>query len=139
MKRVWKEVPRDETRAQWAGIYVTMNSKGVIVMNRAAHEQLGRPEAFVLLFDAANGTIGLKPATLETKNAYPAAKSGTHGGRKLNAYRVLKEYGINVRYTLYFPDAELDLDGVLLLNLSTAVIPNRVLKHPTRRAGVNGD
>ena len=31
MKRQWKEIPRGDKRAQWAGMYVTLNSKGSIV------------------------------------------------------------------------------------------------------------
>ena len=61
MKRNWSELPRGDKRAQWAGVYVTMNGKGVIVINRAAHERLGSPDAFLVLYDAPNNTIGLKP------------------------------------------------------------------------------
>jgi hypothetical protein len=133
MKRVWKEVPRGDRRAQWAGMYVTMNRKGMIVLNRAAHERAGGFEAFLLLYDPANNTIGLKPSTPMTRNAYPAAKSGRHGGRRINAYRLLAEWGVVVQETLEFPDAEIDLDGILILNLRTAKVSNRALNHPRRK------
>lgn len=81
MKRHWKEIPRDNKRPQWAGVYVTMNRKGTIVMNREAHEWMGSPGAFNLLFDSANNTIGLKPTSAALRNAYPALISGRHGGR----------------------------------------------------------
>ena len=52
MRRQWKEMPRGDKRAQWAGLYVTMNSKGVVVNltpeERAQLQQLlraGRPAA----------------------------------------------------------------------------------------------
>jgi hypothetical protein len=133
MKRNWSELPRGDQRAQWAGIYVTMNRKGVIVINRAAHERMDRPEAFQVLYDAANNAIGLKPSTRQMRNAYPAAKSGRHGGRKVNAYRLLTQYGLVIDDTLEFDDAEIDEDGVLVLSLRTARISNRALRHPTRR------
>ena len=132
MKRNWREVPSGDKRAQWAGVYVTMNGKGVIAMNRAAHELMGAPVAFLLLYDAANNTIGLKPTGLRMRNAYPAGVSGRHGGRRVNAYRLMTEHRIRVDETLYFPDAEVDEDGILVLNLRTAVIPNRVRNHPSR-------
>ena len=110
-----------------------MNSKGRIVMNRAAHEKMGGAEAFLVLYDSANNTIGLKPTTPRTRNAYPAAKSGRHGGRRVNAYRLITEYGLHIKDTLDFPDAEIDLDGVLVLNLRTATVSKRALNHPRRR------
>ena len=133
MKRVWSEVPRGDKRAQWAGVYVTMNGKGVIVMNRAAHERLGGAEAFLVLYDSANNTIGLKPTGAKMRNAYPAHISGRHGGRRVNAYRLLTEHRIRVDQTLEFPDADIDEDGILVLNLRTATVSNRALNHPTKR------
>ena len=134
MKRDWKEISRDDKRAQWAGLYVTMNSKGTIVMNRATHERLGGAEAFMLLYDSANNTIGLKPTAAALRNAYPAHPSGRHGGRKVSAYRLVTECSLHINETLEFPDAEIDTDGILVLNLRTAKISNRALNHPTRRA-----
>ena len=133
MKRNWLEVMRGDRRAQWAGLYVTLNRQGVIAMNRAAYERLGSPEAFHLLYDGANHAIGLKPAARSARNAYPAARSGRHGGRRVAAYRLLKEFGLYIRDTILFPDAEIDPDGILVLNLRNARISNRVLDHPRRR------
>lgn len=137
MKRFWKEISRGDKRAQWAGLYVTMNGKGSIVLNRAAHERMGGAEAFLLLYDPANNTIGLKPTAAGIRNAYPALKSGRHGGRRVNAYRLLTECGLHIKDTLAFPDAEIDEDGILILNLRTATISNRVLNHPSKRSRLN--
>ena len=136
MRRDWKEIPRNDRRAQWAGIYVTMNCKGTIVMNRAAYERMGAPTAFNLLYDSANNTIGLKPTHKNMQNAYPAAKSGRHGGQKIAAYRLLVECNLNIKDTLEFPDAEIDHDGILVLNLRTARVSNRAINHPRRRIAV---
>lgn len=133
MRRVWKEIARGDKRAQWAGLYVTLNKRGTIVMNRAAHERLGGNEAFLLLYDAANNTIGLKPTAAAIKNAYPAAKYGRHGGRRVNAFRLLAECSLVVDETLEFHDAEIDPDGILVLNLRTARVSNRSINHPSRR------
>jgi hypothetical protein len=95
----------------------------------------GSPAAFHLLYDAPNNTIGLKPTALAMRNAYPTQKSGRHGGRKVNAYRLLTECSLVIKETLEFPDAEVDEDGILILNLRTAKISNRALNHPARRKG----
>jgi hypothetical protein len=133
MKRNWKQLQRDDKRAQWAGIYVTMNRKGVIAMNRSAHEKMGKPEAFHIFYDEANHAIGLKPTARTMRNAYPATKSGRHGGRRVGAYRLITEFALDIKDTLLFPDAEIDTYGVLILNLRTAEISKRVLNHPRRR------
>ncbi len=67
------------------------------------------------------------------RNAYPAARSGRHGGRKIAAYRPLVECGLHIKETVEFPDAEIDTDGILVLNLRTAKISKRALNHPTRK------
>ena len=102
-------------------------------MNRAAHEKMGGPDAFLVLYDSANNTIGLKPTAPRIQNAYPAARSGRHGGRRVSAYRLLTEFGLHVKETLEFPHAEIDEDGVLILNLRTAKISHRALNHPSRK------
>ena len=133
MKRDWKQIARGDKRAQWAGIYATLNNRGTIVLNRAADDRIGSPAAFNLLYDSANNTIGLKPTALSMRNAYAAQRSGRHGGRKVNAYRLLTECGLIIKETLEFPDAEIDEDGILILNLRTAKISDRALRHPTKR------
>ena len=133
MKRDWKEIPREGKRAQWAGMYVTLNRKGTIVMNRAAYERLDEPAAFLLLYDPPNHTIGLKTTVGAMKNAYPVTKSGRHGGKKVAAYRLLMECSLHIKDTLEFTDAEIDVDGTLILNMRTAKISNRALNHPKRK------
>lgn len=133
MKRNWKEIPVDGQRAQWAGIYVTMNSKGTIVLNRAAHERMDSPAAFKVLYDEPNHSVGLQPTGARITNAFIAAKSGKHGGRKIAAYRLITECSLQIRETLEFPDAEIDEDGTLILNLRTAKISNRAINHPSRK------
>ena len=75
MKADWQEIPRGDVMPQYAGIYVTMNPMGDIVMSRVTYEMLGAPQAFVILFDRTNNRIGLKPAHLTTRNAYPVRAS----------------------------------------------------------------
>lgn len=121
----WKECPRDGVRGQWAAFYVTMNPRGYIVFSRVTYEKLGEPKAFLLLFDAVNNRIGLKPTALGIKNAYPVAKCGRHGGRLVRAFRLMQEFGIDLPETLRFHDTEIDHDGILILDLRTASISTR--------------
>ncbi|MBK9527950.1 MAG: hypothetical protein IPO41_06435 [Acidobacteria bacterium] len=62
MKADWIEIKRGDILPQFAGIHVSINPKGFITMNRATHQMLGDPAAFLLLYDRVNNRIGLRPA-----------------------------------------------------------------------------
>jgi len=50
---------------------VTIQRRGLISINRAAFEQLNKPEGVELLWDSDRRVIGLRPAALTNQNAYP--------------------------------------------------------------------
>ena len=135
MKVAWKQVPRGDVVGQWARFYVTMNRRGYIVFSRKTYERLGEPKAFHLLFDAVNNRIGLKPTEPGISNAYPVAKYGKHGGRLVRAWRLMEECGIALPETIQFDSAEVDQDGILVLDLRTARVSSRSIAH-TRKPPV---
>ena len=121
----WIEIGRGDVMPQYAGLHVTMNAKGDIVMNRYTHQELGEPAAFSLQYDRANNRIGLKPTAKNARNAYPALKSN-RTGIMVRGHRLLRERRIMLPHTVQFDDAEIDTDGILILDLRTA--------RPSRRA-----
>ena len=127
MKSNWQECPRGDLIGQWAALYVTMNRKGYIAMNRRTYEKLDEPKAFNLFFDTVNNRIGLKPTALAARNAFPVAKHGRHGGRMVRAYRMMQEFGIDLPETIQFRDVEIDQDEMLILDLRTARVSTRAL------------
>lgn len=128
MRPDWRECPRGDVKGQWASLYITMNPRGFIVFSRITYQKLGEPRAFLLLFDKVNSRIGLKPTGLGIKNAYPVAKSGRHGGRLVRAYRLMQEFGIDLPETIRFYEADIDADGILILDLRTARVSSRGAK-----------
>jgi hypothetical protein len=131
MRANWTELQRGDIHPQAAGISVSMNPKGWIAMSRATHQKMGEPEAFVVFFDATNQRIGLKSATKTTRNAYPAVKvnGAASGRRRIHAYRLIREERIDLDQTVTFPDADIDEEDILVLNLRTTKISKRVLNH----------
>ena len=127
MKRDWQELPRGDVHSALAGLHVTLNKKGFIVVNRTAFKRMGEPRAVLILFDRVNNRIGLRAANPTVRNAYPIAKCGRYGGRIVRAYRLLVEHGIDLPDTVEFPNAWIDEDQVLNLDLRTARISNRYL------------
>ena len=116
----WNMVPKDDVKAQWAGLYLTINRLGSIVMNRITYERLGSPAAFHLMFDRLNSRIGLKPTTLSADHAYGPSTIGRRGAKIVRANRLLREYGIRIPDTLEFQDVQIDADGMLIADLRTA-------------------
>ena len=112
---------------QYAGIHVTMNRKGGIVMSRRTFERFGAPRAVLVLFDEVNNRIGLKPAAPGTRNAHPVNVANTKTGSKIvRCYRLIVEAGIDLPATVEFPDADITAERILTLDLRTA--------RPSRRA-----
>ena len=132
---VWTILPKDDIKAQWAGLYVSMNRLGSIVINRAAHERMDSPTAFHVMFDKVNSRIGLKPTALAMKHAYPARKQGRRGARIIRANRLLKEFGLKIPDTLEFPDAEIDGNGMLIIDLRTARVSPKAHSQCRRKVG----
>ncbi len=134
MRTIWKEVPSDPKAGKWAAMYVTLNPKGEISMTRLTWEKTGRPEAFQIFIDDANQRIGLKPSSPNLRGTYRAAKNGKLGGRRVNAFRLIAECRLLLKNTLQFPLAEIDPDGILILDLRTAIISKSSLAWDRRRA-----
>ena len=133
MKADWQEIPRGDVMPQYAGIYVTMNKQGDIVMSRVTYEMLGEPKAFVILYDKANTRIGLKPSALSTRNAYPVRVASRSGAKMVRGHRLTREHRIDLPQTVRFYDAEIDEDGILILDLRTAKVSPRAASHPRNR------
>jgi hypothetical protein len=122
MNSVWEMCPRGETTGRWAELYVSLNRRGYIVFNRRTHERLGSARAVHLLFDRVNSRIGVRPAAQDARDAFPVRKYGRHGGRLIRARRLVKEFGLTVEETLHFQNAEIDENGLLVLDLRDARI-----------------
>jgi hypothetical protein len=126
MRANWKRIKKDK-RGQWAALYVTLNRKGELRLSRSVFERMGQPKAVHVLFDEANNRIGLQPiSSPAVTDAFVVSASGAYGGRVVRVYRLLAEAGIILPQTIQFVDAEVDHQGILILNLRTAIVPARV-------------
>ena len=128
MRADWIQIKRGDIMPQYAGIYVTMYRKGDIVMSRVTYEMLGAPKAFLILYDRTNRRIGLKPTHISTKNAYPALVSNRAGAKMVRGHRLTREQHIDLPATMRFYDADINDDGILILDLRTAKVSPRAKK-----------
>jgi len=66
------------------------------------------------------------------RDAFIAGPFGSNGGRQVRILRLLNEYGIDLPATVRFYDADIDSDGLLVLDLRTARVPPNVLAQRKR-------
>lgn len=60
---------------------VTIQKRGLMSLNRAAYELVGAPKAVELLWDAERRVIGMRSATLQNPDAYPARPQNLKSNR----------------------------------------------------------
>ena len=125
----WAVLKKDDGLAPTgARIHVTLNRHGTISLGKYTYRRMGEPAALLIMFDRVNSRIALKPTALSMKNAYRVGKSGVRFGRRIRAFRMLIDFGIKIDKTLEFKDAEIDMDGQLILDLRTARVSPRARK-----------
>ena len=122
MEIEWTILPRGDVAAHWSGFYVTMNRLGSIVLSRVTWERLGGPGAVFIMWDRFNQRLGLKPAEVGERNAYPVRKYGRKGAKIVRAFRLVTEFGIRPPDTVEFQGVKIDPDGCLILDLRTVRI-----------------
>ena len=118
-RRAWQEFPQ----VGKGKLYASMKPSGFISISGWTHERMGSPDGYLLLFDRATRTIGLKAARMGVdKNAYRACRKAgsSHKNRTICARPLCREFAIAVEKTVVFHTCRIDRDGVLLLELDEA-------------------
>lgn len=102
---------------------VTLNRKSNFYLNDAAYLALGSPQAVVLMFDADSKAIGLKPAELSIRHAYPVRKQVNSKSYLIGGIAFVRHYSIPLEDALSFsPTVE---DGIIVLEIQKAVTVTR--------------
>lgn len=129
VKRKWEIFPNTERVGRWCNLYATLNKQGDIMISRFTHEALGSPENYLLLFDQETQVIGLRAARPGQKDTYPARPRGAYGGQRIRAFRLCRRHAVKIEGTVRFPRAEIDREGILILDLKD-VTPFRIRRKP---------
>jgi len=98
-------------------VRVTLNPKGMFLLNQKAYEAMNTPGAVVLLFDENNNVAGLKPTDPRRKNAFPVKPKDKYNNRMIHASPFCRHFKIKTDRTVLFNDVDLDDEGVLVLEL----------------------
>jgi hypothetical protein len=90
-------------------------TSGQIALTEAAYEELGRPAAVELLFDAERQRIGLRPASPENPNSYPVRQPKSLRMRYVGVKKFANLHGIDLSRKRCF--AVFTEDGILVIDL----------------------
>src|SRR5580765_6646278 len=123
MARNWIELGEGPKKAYRDEIYASLNYRSEIVINRRAFAEINEPEAVVLMFDPDSSTIGLRPASIETVNAFRLKPKGASGHRVVNARPLTLKHDIGIDGTARFRTAAVE-NGILVLDLRNLVNVN---------------
>jgi hypothetical protein len=117
----WEEFKETAARRIPDRLYATINPRGDFVVNLKTYIRMNEPEAVVLLYDRDSRTIGVRPSRLDIPNAILVHTRHARYNRVFRSRKFLVKHGIGIKQTVQFPTAEIDTDGVLILNLKESV------------------
>lgn len=96
--------------------FVTIQRKGPLSLNRAAHEALGEPKAAELLFDREGRKIGIKAVNPTNPRGFPVRPQGKNGSTFMIAGQSFtKHYGIDTTVARRY--AGVKEGGMLVIDL----------------------
>ncbi len=124
----WEEFKGGPTGKPGERMHVSLNSKGLILLNRKAFEALGEPRAVILSFERRNSKIGIRSASPALSNAFPVKPRPEAHSRIVHASPFCRNYGIRVSGTVAFAGVSIDSDGMLVLDLDKTMRVGRVAR-----------
>jgi hypothetical protein len=95
--------------------YVTIQKKGVLGLNAASHELLGKPETVELLFNPEEQVIGIRQADGQAPHTYRILAKSDGSALTISARAFLKFYDVALERSVRYP-AEL-VEGILIIDL----------------------
>jgi hypothetical protein len=123
--------------------YATIQKRGTVSLNKAAHHLLGSPEAIELLYDAESRVIGFRTVETSVEHAYTVRSMGgaSRSDTAATTYMIsgtafFNYYEIDTSEARRYP-VEL-VDGILCLDLKregTVVTSNRLGRAKERTPG----
>jgi hypothetical protein len=99
---------------------VTLGPQKAMLLNHAAFEMMGSPAAVELFFDAGLKRIGVKPTKPSHDHGFEVKQKKDSHYRVIYAGAFCNHFGLELERTVQFHDLEIDHDGILELDITTA-------------------
>lgn len=114
----WTEFQGGPARGNKDMPRVTLNRRGVLLLNKHAYEALGSPAAVKLLFEEDRRCIGLMPHDIRHTNAFPVKQKDRWHNRVIQLTSFCRHHGIDIRRTVLFNEVDIDREGMMRLDLN---------------------
>lgn len=121
----WVKFEGSSIAARRRQIRVTLGDKKDFLLNGAAYESLGEPEAVELYFDVGLKRIGFKKCDPALPNAFHLVKRSRSRFHQFSAATFCNRIGIRAHTRVTFEGAYVNSDGLLVVDLKNAVIAAR--------------
>lgn len=126
----WEEYTSGPNEPPAERLHITLNPRGMLLLNRRAYEMIGRPAAAMLMYDRRHQAIGIRAAGPGDMKPFPlkAHPKGSH--HSIQARPFCRHNGILPPEAVRFTEPELDRDGILILSLhrTEPVAPKKRMK-----------
>ena len=122
----WEVFTAGPTKPKEDRLYLSLNHKGQILINRRALEAIGSPEAVELLFSKPTSKIGIRRVSPKMTSAFPLKDRPDSYAKMIHASPFCRSYNIKVKGTVAFNHVELDNDAMLILDLANTSRVSRV-------------
>jgi hypothetical protein len=113
------EVYKRGTVPAGAEPYVTLNKRGVFILNKAAYAEIGRAPAVLLMYAADEKIIGFRPCPEHTPDSYKVHTTARDRTFLVSAKAFTNYYDMplatSMRYPVYMEN------GILCLALATGI------------------
>ncbi|MEQ1603472.1 MAG: hypothetical protein ABL999_01235 [Pyrinomonadaceae bacterium] len=123
----WEVFTAGPTKPREDRLYLSLNSKGQIFINRHAVEALGSPQAVELLFSKPTTRIGIRRVAPHETSAFPLKERPDGQAKMIHASPFCRNHGIRVTGTVAFNHVELNEDAMLILDLTDTSRVSRVM------------
>ena len=114
----WTEFQGRPNQTDADEVRVTLDSRGVVRLNKRAYEVLGMPAAVKLMYDEDRRVIGLVPHDAKHANAFPVKQKDKWLNRVIHTASFCRHFGIDIRRTVLFNAVDIDREGMMRLDLN---------------------
>lgn len=118
MSEKWTEFQGGPSRRGKDEARVTLNNRGVLLLNRHAYEALGSPAAVKLFYEEDQRKIGLQPHDPRHSNAFPVKQKDKYLNRTIQITSFVRHWEVDVRRTVLFNEIDIDREGMMRLELN---------------------
>lgn len=114
-------------------LYMSINKAHEIMINRNAYEELGSPEAVLLMYNGVTDSIAIKRVDPRETNAFPLRAKGDSGNYVVGAKPLCVKHEIKYNTTVQFLEVKIEGDAFIASLRKTRKIVKRRSPDPKRR------